>query len=70
MKRTTVIKKIRKAAKDAGLSYAETELRNHTGIRVGGVPTVVGRHSEIPNFIAETIYKQLEPVLGEGWWRN
>ena len=70
MKRTAVLKKIRQAARDADLDYMETELTNHTGLRVGGVSTVVARHLDIPQFTAETIFKQLEPALGKGWWRR
>lgn len=70
MKRRDVLRKIRKAAKEAGVDYAEQELTRHTGITVGGVSTTVARHSEIPDLFAETIFKQLEPALGKGWWRK
>ncbi len=43
-------------------------MTRHTGIRCGGVATTVRRHNEIPEQLAETIYKQLAPALGEGWW--
>ena len=70
MKRSEVLKKIREAAKTAGVPYAERELTRHTGITVGSVSTTVARHTEIPDRFAETIFRQLEPALGKGWWRK
>lgn len=65
-----MLKRIRKAAKAQGVTYAEQELTRHTGITVGSVSTTVARHTEIPDLFAETIFRQLEPVLGKGWWRK
>ena len=70
MKRRDVLKKIRAEANRQGVSYDEAELTRHTGIRVGGLRTTVPRHTEIPDRVAQTIFKQLEPALGEGWWRR
>lgn len=70
MKRGEVIRKIRKAAKAAGVEVILTELTEHTGLTVGGIPTVVSRSTSDFGFTAETIFKQLEPALGEGWWRK
>ena len=70
MKRVEVLKRIRKAAKAQGVAYAEQELTRHTGITVGSVSTTVARHTEIPDLFAETIFRQLEPALGKGWWRK
>lgn len=69
MKTVAVIKKIKKAAKDAGVEFETFERTNHTGIRVGSIKTTIGRHSETSNLMAEIIFKQLEPELGEDWWR-
>lgn len=68
MKRSAVIKKIRQGAKNAGAAFEMSELTRHTGIRCGGVATTVPRHNEITEQMAETIYKQLAPALGERWW--
>jgi len=69
--RDEVIRKIRKAAKEQGLAFSQEELTRHTGITVGGLRTTVSRSSkDMPNVFAETIFKQLEPVLGKGWWRK
>lgn len=70
MKRREVLKRIRKAAKEAGVEYSEQELTRHTGITCGSVSTTIGRHTEIADLMAETIFKQLEPALGQGWWRK
>ncbi|MDN5934111.1 MAG: hypothetical protein L0I24_24070 [Pseudonocardia sp.] len=68
MKRSAVIKKIRQGAKRAGVDFEMYELTNHTGIRCGEVATTIGRHTEIPELMALTIYKQLAPALGDRWW--
>lgn len=70
MKRGEIIRKIRKAAKAAGVSVEVEELTNHTGLTVGGIPTVVSRSTDDFGRMAEVIFKQLEPALGEGWWRK
>lgn len=70
MKRTEVLRRIRKAAKAAGVSYDEFEMTRHTGVTVGGVRTTVARHLEIADQMAEVIFKQLESALGKGWWRK
>lgn len=70
MKRTDVLKTIRKAAKEAGVDYTEFERSRHTGLQVGEVRTTIGRHNEIHEGDAEALYKQLEPALGKGWWRK
>jgi len=44
------------------------ELARHTGVRCGDVTTTVPRHNEIPEEMAEVIFKQLVPVLGKRWW--
>lgn len=44
------------------------ELTRHTGIRCGTVATTIPRHSEIANQLAEAIFRQLAPALGERWW--
>ncbi len=65
-----MLKKIRKAAKARRLAYTERELTRHTGNTVGDVSMTVARHTEIPDLFAETIFTQLEPALGKGWWRR
>ncbi len=70
MKRAAALKKIRKAAKDAGVMYQEEERTRHTGLMVGQVRTTLGRHSEVAEGTAEALYKQLQPALGKEWWKR
>lgn len=69
MKRQAVLKRIRLAARDAGLSYREVELTNQTGVVVGGTRSTIGWHSEVPDGTARAFFKQFEQELGKGWWR-
>lgn len=70
MKRRQLLRKIRDAAKEAGIGYSEHELTRHSGITVGNTSTTIPRHIEIHDRLAEAIYKQLEVELGKGWWRK
>lgn len=67
MKRAEVIRKISKAA---GVPFESEELTNHTGITGGGIATVDSRSTSDFGRTAETIFKQLEPAPGVGWWRK
>ena len=69
VKRTEVLKRLRKQAKAQGLSYSEVELTNHTGVIVGGLRSTLGRHSEVDDVTARKFFDQFAPVLGKGWWR-
>ena len=69
MKRRAVLKQIELEAKRQGISFALRERTNHTGIQVGRVSTVIGRHVEIKESQRIRIFKQLEPVLGKRWWK-
>ncbi len=69
MKRAAVLKQVRRAARDAGVSYEVVELTNHTGVMVGGVRATLGRHSEIDDVTARKFFDQFAAVLGKGWWR-
>ncbi len=71
MKRGDVIKAIKKEAKRQGVEFEQYELKRHTGIKVGATSTTISRSSsDMPDLFAETIFKQLEPALGKGWWRK
>jgi hypothetical protein len=69
MKRRDVLKKLKTAAKNAGLDYTEYELTNHTGIKVGGTASTLGRHSEVDDLTARKFFDQFANELGRGWWR-
>jgi hypothetical protein len=70
MKRVAVLKKLRRAAKAAGVEYSEIELSNHLGVTVGTVRSTIGRHNEVAEGTVQAFYKQYEDVLGKGWWRT
>lgn len=69
MKRTAVLRRLRRAARETGVSYEVVELTNHTGVVVGGVRSTLGRHSEIDDVTARKFFDQYAAVLGKGWWR-
>lgn len=70
MKRTAVLKKLKKAAKAAGKEFSLIELTNHTGVTVGQTRSTLGRHSEIDNVTARKFFDQYAEELGKGWWRK
>lgn len=70
MKRSALIKKIRQGAKRAGVDFEMYELTNHTGIRCGDVATTIGRHSEVPELMALTIYSSSHPPSAKGGGRR
>ena len=69
MNRRQVIKKITDEAKRQGLDFEVVELTRHTGIVVDGFRSTVGRHAEVPEQAARSLWKQFEDTLGKGWWR-
>lgn len=69
MKRTAVVKKLKKAAKAAGLSFEQVELTRHTSFKVGTSAHTLKRHSEIDEVTARAFFAQYADVLGKGWWR-
>ena len=69
MKRRDVLKKLKIAAKRAGLEYAEYELTRHTGIRVGNTASTLARHNEVDEITAGKFFDQFQGELGKGWWR-
>lgn len=69
MRREQVIKKLRKAAKAAGLAFEVVELTNHTGIIVGSTRSTLKRHSEIDEVTVGRFFDQYAAELGKGWWR-
>ncbi len=69
MKRRAVLRRLRRAAKEAGVAFELHELTNHTGVVVGGHRSTLGRHAEIDDRTARKFFDQFAPVLGKGWWR-
>lgn len=69
MERTEVLRRVRRAARSAGVSFEVVELTNHTGVIVGGLRSTLGRHTEIDDVTARRFFDQFAQVLGKGWWR-
>lgn len=69
MKRREVMQRLRDQAKAAGLDFATYELTNHTGVKVGGTASTLGRHREIDELTARKFWDQFESEFGKGWWR-
>ncbi|MBB2890202.1 hypothetical protein [Flexivirga oryzae] len=71
MNRRDVIKKIKKAAKDGGVSWELRENgKRHDLYDLDGVMIPIPRHNEITEQMAEIIWKECESKLGQGWWRK
>lgn len=70
MKRTAVIKRLRKQAKQLDLDFEVLELSRHMAIRIGGVKRTLGRHTEMDDVTVGKFFDQFAEVLGgKGWWR-
>jgi hypothetical protein len=70
MKRTALIKEIRKASKAADVEFEiERQGKEHELWRCGAVRVPIPRHSEIGPKMAFEIRRQCEPELGKDWWR-
>ncbi|MGW6730718.1 hypothetical protein ACWF9G_32870 [Nocardia sp. NPDC055029] len=70
-KRSELIKKIAEAARTGDVTWElAREGGNHSVFKLGGKQIPIGRHAEIDDRLAVTIYKQCEEVLGKGWWRK
>lgn len=71
MNRTAVIKRIQKAAKRQGASWAlDTHGKKHDLYDLNGEMIPIPRHNEISEQMAEVIWKECEGELGKGWWRK
>jgi hypothetical protein len=69
VKRTALIKKVRAAARAAGLAFEVTGGGDHDKVVVGTHEVALPRHTEINELTAQAIFKRLEKELGEDWWR-
>lgn len=70
MKRSAVLKKLKKAAREQGLEFSIRELTNHSVIQIGGTARTLKRHSEIDDLTARKYFAQFQGELGQGWWRK
>ena len=70
MKRRALIHRIRTAAAAREVPcLRRREGSRHEFWQVGGVLVSIPRHRDINEWTAEGIMRDLEPLLGEGWWR-
>ncbi len=70
MKRRDLLRRIDRTAKEAQVEWRKLRDRGDHEVWVcGGVRVPVPRHREIAEHTAEKIMKQVEPALGERWWR-
>ncbi len=70
VKRGQLIKRIADRAKEAGVDWAvDREGSNHTVYRLGKTMIPVPRHREIDNVLAEKVFKECQPELGQRWWK-
>jgi mRNA interferase HicA len=70
MRRTELLRKIRRAAQAANIDWSMVRQgANHEVWRCGGQQVSIPRHREINEVTARGIMKDLEGELGERWWR-
>jgi hypothetical protein len=70
MKRRALIQRIRAAALTEDVSCVLIRQGSrHEFWDVGGVRLSIPRHRDINDWTAEAIMRDLESLLGEGWWR-
>lgn len=63
------MKRLRTQSLAHGLEYVETELTNHTGVRIGRTRSTLSRQSEIDDVTVRKFFEQFAPEFGKGWWR-
>ena len=70
MKYTDLIRKIRRAAAAAGITFEMIRQKgSHQIWKCGSTSVTIPKHSEVNEITAESICKTLEAELGEKWWR-
>jgi mRNA interferase HicA len=70
VKRRELIRKISRAARQAGVDFdLVREGGNHSVYQCGGQPVTIPRHNEINELTARGIMTDLEGELGAGWWK-
>jgi hypothetical protein len=71
MKRLELLRKISRAAKRCEVDFELVRQgKEHEYWLCGGFRFAVPRHREIAEGTAEAICRDLEPVLGDKWWRR
>lgn len=67
-KRRDILKTIKAAAKERGVSFEVSEGGKHSIVILDGAKFPVPRHTEIGEGLTRTIYSQCALKLGEDWW--
>jgi hypothetical protein len=71
MKRRELIQRIRAAgAARAISSRLVRQGASHEFWELGGIRFAIPRHRDLNEWTAEAIMRDLEPILGEDWWRQ
>ncbi|MBO0808959.1 MAG: hypothetical protein J2P32_11750 [Actinobacteria bacterium] len=70
MRRTELIRKIRREARRQGVMVKTEEGGGHSILWLGSTKIPIPRHAEISPRTAEDILHECEAELGKGWWRR
>jgi len=71
MKRRALVHRVRTAAAAQGVPcLLIRQGSRHEFWDVGGFRFAIPRHRDINELTAEAIMRDLEPILGEDWWRR
>jgi mRNA interferase HicA len=70
MKRTDLIRRVSRAAREAGVSWRLVRNgRRHDVWECDSMPIAIPRHRELNELTTRAIMKVLEEKLGKDWWR-
>lgn len=71
MKQRDLKRRIAVVAAARGLTWSMVRQgKQHELWRCGSTPVTIPRHREVNEYTAEGIFNDLEPELGERWWRK
>ena len=71
MKRRALIQRISRASAEQGMAcQLIRQGSRHEFWDVGGLRVAIPRHRDINDWTAEAIMRDLELILGKGWWRT
>jgi len=70
VKQRDLVSRVARAARLAGVVWRlDRRGARHDVYALDGLVVPIPRHGEIKDVTAEGIFRECEPVLGEGWWR-
>lgn len=71
MRRSALIRKIRRAAQRQGITFISTGVgARHELFLLGVTKIPIPRHTEIGERTTEDIFHECQGELGRGWWRT